>query len=77
MGGLLEIDGGGSTAEIATLTRLTSTADGQGHFELPPVHRAALIRLRAQHAAEANPAESTLVVEPALAITRADLMFPA
>jgi hypothetical protein len=77
LGGLLEIDGGGTTAEIVTLTRLTSTADGQGHFELPPVHRAALIRLRAQHAAEANRAESTLIVEPALAITRADLMFPA
>ena len=76
-GDLLEIGGGGAAAEIAALSRLSATADGQGHFDLPPVHRAALIRLRAQHAAEPNPAEVTFVVEPALAITRADLMFPA
>jgi hypothetical protein len=76
-GELLEIGGSGAAAEIAALSRLSATTDGQGHFELPPVHRAALIRLRAQHAAEPNPAEFTLVVEPALAITRADLMFPA
>jgi hypothetical protein len=77
IGELLEIEGGGAPTELATLSRLSATADGNGRFELPHVHRAALIRLRAQHPAEPNPAESTFVLEPALAETRADLTFPA
>ena len=75
-GDLVEIDGGGVPSEIATLARVTATADAGGFYSLPPLHRAALIRLRAQHAAEPQPAEATFVLEPALDAMRADIVFP-
>lgn len=76
-GQLLEIEGGGAAPEIATLARIAATANARGFFELPPIHRAGLIRLRAEDAAEPRPAEATFVLEPGLAATRADLVFPA
>jgi hypothetical protein len=75
-GDLIEIDGGGVPSEIATLARVTATADAGGFYSLPPLHRASLIRLRAQHAAELQPAEATFVLEPSLAAMRGDIVFP-
>jgi hypothetical protein len=75
-GDLIEIDGGGVLSEIATLWRVTAIADAGGFYSLPPLHRAALIRLRAQHAAEPQPAEATFVLEPSLAAMRGDIVFP-
>jgi hypothetical protein len=63
-------------SEIATLTRVTATADAGGFYSLPPLHRTALIRLRAQHAAEPQPAEAIFVLEPSLDAMRGDIVFP-
>ena len=75
-GDLIEIDGGGLASEIATLARVTTAADARGFYAVPPLHRAALIRLQAQHAAEPQPAEATFVLEPSLAAMRGDIVFP-
>lgn len=75
-GDLIEVDGGGTPSEIATLSRVTAIADAGGFYRLPPLHRAALIRIRAQHAAEPQPAEATFILEPSLAALRGDIVFP-
>jgi hypothetical protein len=72
----LEIQGGGAPAEIQALARVTATTDAGGFFSLPPLHRAALIRLRAVHAGEPQPGEATFVLDTRLAQARADLVFP-
>lgn len=76
VGDWLEIDGGGAPAEIRALSRLSTTTDARGAFALPPLHRAALVRLAASHAAEPLPVELTLNLDPALLPARADLLFP-
>jgi len=75
-GDLIEIDGGGVPSEIAALTRVPTITDARGFYALPPLHRAALIRLQAQHAAEPQPAAATFVLESSLAATRGDIVFP-
>jgi hypothetical protein len=75
-GDWLEIQGGGMAPEIRALTRVSATSDARGFFSLPPLHRAALIRLRATHGSEPAPGEAIFVLDTRLANARADIVFP-
>lgn len=76
VGEMLEIDAGGFLPEVQSLAHVVATADARGFFALPPVHRAAVLRLAAQHPAEALPAENILLLDPTVAAARGDIVFP-
>ncbi|MGK7865355.1 hypothetical protein [Falsiroseomonas sp. E2-1-a4] len=71
----IEIIGGGAVAEYHGFAAWRSTADAQGAYRLPPIHRAAHLRLRASGSGQPNPAEIVVsLTSPGEAA--ADLLFP-
>jgi hypothetical protein len=67
---------GAATRTVVLAGGAASQSGGEGDFVLPPLHRVAQLRLRADHAAEPQPARIDVALDWGASELVRDLVFP-